>query len=237
MTCDAFQLFPLLPPEIRLKVWSFAFPGPRVLEIVWSGTVWAYTPESRPPPNFASFANREANSLFLEKWSRLELLQWSGALKYRPGQIVSYFNPEIDTLYIGPTNAGHSSLEPRAINALAEIPITQSLQHMAFEIREWYNDGLLSGGELDFLSHFPKLESFIIAGYDIDWILLSRGSKRTKGEIQFVNPTKMNMKNDAGVAPQMLKILADLSRSHPEAKIPHATAKEVLRGGKHVDYE
>ena len=236
MPCDTFHLFAMLPPEIRLNVWTFAFPGARVLEIVWNGTVWACTPESRSPANFAGFANREANSLFLEKWSRLELLQWSGALKYRPGQTVSYFNPQIDTLYIGATTMGHHSLEAKAIRALTAMPITHSLRYMAFEVREWYNDGLPSDGELEFLSYFPELESFIIAGYDINWSSLTRGLKRTKGEIQFVSPTKVDMKNNLGVAPQLLKRLADLSKSHPEANIPLATAKEVIRGGERMEY-
>jgi hypothetical protein len=226
----------MLPAEVRLKIWSFSFPGPRVLEIVWNGNVWAYIPESRPAPNFAGFANREANSLFEEKWYRLKLLQWSGFLKYRPGQTVSYFNPEIDTLYISATTIGQVSLPPKAIDALTAMSITHSLRFVAFEIGEWYKTNLPNSGELEFLTHFPKLESFIIAGYDINWSWLTRRIKRPKGEIQFVSPAQLDIRHTLEVAPNMLKRLADVWKSYPEASIPHATAKEVLRGGVRMQY-
>jgi hypothetical protein len=239
MSYNTFHLFPILPTELRLKVWIFAFPGPRVLEIIWRGE-WLCAHESRCKPNFAPFANREANGLFLEKWFRLTLRQFPGSSGAASCVTVSYFNPEIDTLYVGATSARYypQTLKPKAVDALGSMEISRYLRFLAFEIREWHGepDDFRDNWELDFFARFPKLDCFIIADYDIDWSWIHMKYTRVMGEIEFVSPIQMDMKNLEEMAPHMIKRLADLSRSHPESNIPPATVKEVLRGGVRMTF-
>lgn len=236
MSCDAFHLFPKLPAELRLKIWEFTFPGPRVLEVIWFQKEWLCSTESRHRPTFAPFANREANELFLEKWSRVTLRQVAIVSENPILPAVSYFNPQIDTLYIGATQS-NASVKLDIISALAGMDFASSTRFLAYEIREWYNsEGEQEDWELVLLAKFPKLETLIIVDYDIDWTYLSEGRGRVVGEIELVSPTQVDMKSELEMVPGMLKRIAELAKSHPEANVPSATVQEVLRGGVRMEY-
>lgn len=201
---DTFHCFPQLPAEIRLKIWAFTFPGPRVAEVSWSASSesWNSVPESHNVACSSSLVNHEARHEFLLSWRPLFLRDpASDAIA------VEYFNPAIDTLYIG---AGwtegfeeNSSFTENACRALSELWCTPQLRSLACEIREWENGTPRVGRdgrriprspewESDILSLFPALESFVIADYDYDWICIEEGMKRGRGPVELVEPTQMD---------------------------------------------
>jgi hypothetical protein len=48
-----FELFPKLPPEMRLEIWSYVHPGPRIVELRWKQLKrtkkWGYACNKSPP--------------------------------------------------------------------------------------------------------------------------------------------------------------------------------------------
>lgn len=237
MSCDSFHLFPLLPTELRLRIWTFTFPGSRVLELLRDKHEWLCATESRQKPHLAAFANREAHEHFLRKWFRITLPRAILTTDFQSLPAVSYFNPRIDVLYIGGARLINPA-RPEAISALAGMHFVPSVQFLAVEIQEWDSDHMLPPDwELAFFANFPNLESFIIADYDIDsWRLFSEDD-RPRGEIELVTPMRLHMDDPQEMAPSMIKRLVDLARSHPEANMPCFTVKEVLRGGVKMDYD
>lgn len=71
----SFDLFPLLPPELRLRIWAFALPGPRILHInataapTSSSPAFASMPLTTTPPTLLS-VSREARDVALMHYRR-----------------------------------------------------------------------------------------------------------------------------------------------------------------------
>ena len=201
-------------------------------------------PESVPRFNYAPFANKEAYSLFLERWSRVELYMFCQSTTCVPESCKSsgivYFNTEIDTLYVGSTFRFSEEFEPTAFKTLREMPISRTLRFVAFEMHEWSLEMSTTAKweqnniELEFLSCFPKLELIILVDYDVDsdWLDTNR---MPLGEIEFVNPTQIDRKDRRDQAPGLLSRLADLLERHPKANVPLLAIKEVLRGGVRIE--
>ena len=236
MPSDAFHLFPMLPAELRLKIWIYSFPGSRVLEVVWSGQEWTSIPQSRHKLSSAPFANREANAIFRVGWSRLCLQESMDWRSQRAGSSISYFNPKIDTLYIGAAPRNTASLSSDAIDALLAIECIPSLRYLAIETREWQNGVAHSDWQFGVLSRFPKLQSFIIADYDIDFVWLETGAKRPVGEIEFVYPSLVDSECVEDLAPYILGRLKGVPRRPLSPAIPPATVMEVIRGGVRMSF-
>jgi hypothetical protein len=251
MPYDTFHLFPQLPTELRLQVWATSFPGPRVLEVTWYQE-WTCVRESRPALNFSMCATREARRLFLESWAPLcAQQQQQQQSSDDPAEeeeeeeatvvvVAAYFNPRIDTLYIGAVTQLPSPLSSEALSALTAIDCVRELRFLAVEIREWWNFGLdftpTTEWELDVFARFGKLEKLIIADYDIDWMWLDRGQTRPLGEIEFVEPTQIDPKNQEEMCVDMLQKFKDIAKRHPDMRLPAVTVKEVLRGGVRMTF-
>jgi hypothetical protein len=84
---QAFHLFPLLAPELRLKIWQAACT-PRILPIIYANRAFTST---TPPPTLLS-VSREARN------EAQRVYQLFFATSTSPGKI--YFNPHLDTLYL-----------------------------------------------------------------------------------------------------------------------------------------
>lgn len=168
-----FHPFPRLPTELRLKIWGFTTPSPRVLEIVWSGhSKWATVPQSRPEPYHALRANKEAHDNFLKNWHPFCLQKPEDGTS-DPKLPTTYINPSLDTVYIGAVSRNESCFSPQAINALLLLPGIERLQNLACEIVEWNQVTMnplkrVDRWEIGFFSRFAELENFIIVDYDID---------------------------------------------------------------------
>lgn len=93
-----FDSFPLLPTEIRLKIWSFAHPGPRSV-IITFGNHSKRSHRSQPENCLAHlFVNHEARAMFLEHYPRIFSYSPSNRPRGRGGW--SYFNFEKDSLCV-----------------------------------------------------------------------------------------------------------------------------------------
>jgi 2EXR family len=96
-----FHHFPLLPTEIRLKIWTFAHPGPRsVIVTLGNHSKRSHQPLSPQPENCLAhlFVNHEARAMFLEHYPRIFTYTSSNKPRGRGGG--SYFNFGKDSLCV-----------------------------------------------------------------------------------------------------------------------------------------
>jgi hypothetical protein len=240
--CNVFHLFPKLPIELRLKIWTFAFPAPQAHELSCFGGAWYCTPGTTAGPNYAFRANKEAHVFFLEKWSRLELHPvWSMASK---GPAVVHFNPKFDTMYIGASRGFSRSTDSDRLEALNINGISHSIRFLAYEVSQWYTE--LSNppeGEsseeyeysytLKLFSYFSSLELFIIVPNDIvpAW---PTSTRVPAGEIRFLNPVQLDLDSEE-LAPMMLKTLHRISSSQGAVRIPTIIVQDIFRRGVRVN--
>jgi hypothetical protein len=135
-----FLPFPLLPIEIRLRIWEYIYYlYPRQIAIRHNGQHFSFKADSQLPPNF-----------FIYQESRLEALRIAQPLLYN-GQIMEYFNPACDTLAPN-TGPDPSLFEP--FKAATRVVVK-------WEDEEWI---------VRLLYQFPKLEklSLIIPASSIE---------------------------------------------------------------------
>ncbi|KAL2074757.1 hypothetical protein VTL71DRAFT_8536 [Oculimacula yallundae] len=108
-----FPLFPLLPAELRLKIWRRALPGPRVLHL-----------HHNPLINHLVTANRAPSLLYTSYEARVEALRflklffdprWDEATAATRHFPYVYINPQIDTFYF-------PILNNRALPSVAVVP-------------------------------------------------------------------------------------------------------------------
>jgi len=97
---EIFMVFSTLPIELRRNIWSFAMPGPRVMEFEWHGTSsslqpWAICPESAERSPVLFQVNQEAREEFLHHYRAIPP-------KICYGRSISFFNPLVDTLFLTP---------------------------------------------------------------------------------------------------------------------------------------
>jgi len=256
MSFNTFHPFPRLAAELRVKIWAYNFPPPRIVEISWNSTCesWHCVAESRHPPCHTRLVNREANEEYLKSWHLL-----LGSKDCHP-QRLEWFNPEIDTLYLGgPSTAGRDvetqdadpereaeedlgSFSPKARVRLRELDIAKRTRFLACEIREWHRATYEWGSagkngikwQLETFDIFPALETFVIADYDYDWLTLEAGKLRVSGKVEFVKSTLLKLNDPGEMAPGMLNELDELRKERFKEgarMIPPASVMEVLRGG------
>jgi hypothetical protein len=175
MTFDTFHLFPDLPVELRLIIWILACPEPRVVEVSWirrsstpDGLWMVFCPlESASPQCDLLFTNKEARNVYIENWtpiypciSRDFAQYWTNLRRARHAERVRlptmYFNPKIDTLYIGQNETWDRA--QNLIPQLLEIECLTNLRFLAINFRAIRESGS-SKRLLDAVLPFKKLES------------------------------------------------------------------------------
>jgi hypothetical protein len=203
LNLNTFQLFPRLPTELRLKVWTFTTPLPHILEIVWTGYPgeWSSVPQSRHEPYHAMRANKEAHENFLTKWTPFCLQEADKYPVCSADFPITYINPLVDTVYIGAVPKQYFCFTEDAVEALLDLPCIGELRHLACEIVEWQHnlfetEKMDKNWEIGFFSRFPKLEVFTIVDHDIDWRWINRHEERPLGVLEFVMPTQMDENNE-----------------------------------------
>jgi 2EXR family len=91
---SAFPLFPILPTEIRLKIWQLALPGPRVVRVhAYDEANYLSLFRSPTPPPQILFVCRESRE------QALLLYELCFGLEHINAPSTIYFNHELDTLY------------------------------------------------------------------------------------------------------------------------------------------
>src|SRR5437868_3062690 len=68
---DTFESFTNLPSELRIKIWKFGFPEPRVVPVRFNRASQQYTSTSAPPA--LVHACSQSRSIFLETYTKLIL--------------------------------------------------------------------------------------------------------------------------------------------------------------------
>lgn len=92
---NSFPLFPLLPTELRLKIWGHASPLPRIIELSWPPEEHskARSPISKTAPPSVIQACRESRYEFIGHYDELE---------FRDSPQVILVNYSQDTVFFGP---------------------------------------------------------------------------------------------------------------------------------------
>jgi hypothetical protein len=193
MAFDTFHPFPKLPLELRIIIWSFACPGPRVVEVTrtvlsFSDPTALFCPrEGASKPCGLLRANKESREVFLKQWQPLlpsrfrrgtdysyQKLLDSHLLKKQVLSPCEFFNPKIDAIYF--TNPGfeedyrHDGRRlPTRIwsSALHKIECLKELRYLACEDRVLcpLRDEEIQA-EINEVLSFEKLVGFTVAGGD-----------------------------------------------------------------------
>ena len=236
MTCTAAQLFGLLPTEIRLMIWSYILPGPRVVEINWNRNVFNLS-ESQHHDEFGILQiSREAYEEYSRLWHPLFRSPSSEVnVQFRHGNSLPFFNPDIDTLYVGPTiDPGTDGIN---FEMLSQFMFADLIKHLAMESYEWeFMMRLLSIGRaktIPFLAQFPTMETFTVAESDYDWNCSRRGLKIPDGVVQFVDRTTASRPR----APISLQHFDAVTRNDPALSPLRPILREVMRGGERMRFK
>lgn len=149
--------FPTMPTETRLCIWKLAMEEtPRVVEIIYNPClgIWLSPKQSQAPlpAQMISHVNHEAREEFLKSWSPLVPLaptiwpklpqnaeEGKKTINIVKSFPTSYFNPHVDTLYIGPADAfviGRHADVTASLNALKTIHLLKSIRLVAWEVND-----------------------------------------------------------------------------------------------------
>ncbi|KAH7348843.1 hypothetical protein BKA65DRAFT_268836 [Rhexocercosporidium sp. MPI-PUGE-AT-0058] len=192
-----FTIFPMLPAELRCKVWFHALPGPRVIEVDWvNETEWACRHESQGVPSSLLRANKESREEFLNFYYPFLKVTITNEIRtydeededFDPDPCrlthgsVTYIDPSIDTLYISANQFDFMSITAQSLGALISIACLKKLKTLACEYVEVHEGATYNEGKIT--RFFPSLESIIVTVSDINWIFLDiHKQDRPKGEI------------------------------------------------------
>lgn len=180
----SFSLFPMLPVELRLKIWKLALPGPRIVEVYLDRVVpdldRSYYHEDilrvNTPPPALMHVNWESRSIALEKyWLRL------GNAEVKDD--FTRIDPAEDTIFIPwpILDCGEIFID-RLINGTAwSEEARNAVRSMAVDERTWRE---LSGPS-NFI-YFENLEKYTLVAhesYDICW----EGWRKPNTDLCFVD--------------------------------------------------
>ncbi|KAL0931680.1 uncharacterized protein CTRU02_212633 [Colletotrichum truncatum] len=119
---DRFHLFPQLPTELRLKIWNFNLPSPRIVPIRYGAGSLCFASNTQSPRPSTSGCTSYADipiNLHICHESRAEALK-SYALSFgmtrNPGQI--FFDKKRDVLYFGARD-GYMASEAQFLTVMA----------------------------------------------------------------------------------------------------------------------
>ena len=236
-----FTVFPKFPPELRLKVWKHALPGPRVVEIEYCGAEheWYSPIESQGRPSSLLRANKESREVYLKSYMPLAKLitvtrQPLSAPQLLHGCIheffinsTTYFDSSIDILYVGPSSGGFLCLGWRAIERLKDMPWMKHITTLACELEECQVSFEEEGNNPSAISQLSQLKELTIVVCDVNWYSMIQTkiewSKRSLGELEFVDSST----DLAGVQ----SFFNDWLEHVPKLERPKLVVKKVLRGG------
>ncbi|KAN0095154.1 hypothetical protein V8E51_015865 [Hyaloscypha variabilis] len=233
-----FTLFPKFPPELRLKVWKGALPGPRIVEIEWCYDTddWFCPIESQSKPSGLLRANKESREVFLEayapiaKFITVNTQKFDSPCNHEFAQYgTAYFNPTADLLYIGPSTCGCFSFSDRSILLLDAMPWTKNVTTLACESMECHDTVYDAEIEEFPCWAFPHLKEFLIVVGDVEESDLRQNREhwknRPRGELEFKDSTATSLLSD------IRRFFKNWTENLPGEKIPKLVVKEALRGG------
>ena len=138
-----FTCFQLLAPEIRVKIWALALPGPRVVDIIYDRTTNCFFERSRPAETHLVHVNKEAREEVFKHYSA-----WFGTEIQHP---LIYINMRIDIVKIN-------------FDAFRYWKVTDqeyvNIQRLEVADKEIYKQGTIS--LVVRLALMPNLKQFIV---------------------------------------------------------------------------
>jgi hypothetical protein len=159
-----FNLFPMVPLELRLKIWKMALPGPRIVEVYLDPPENPVTQEYdiyirvNTPPPAVMHVNFESRQVALEKYW---LLLGNKGIKHCFAQI----DPAEDTIFIPwPKSYTETPQHILANGTFWSEEARESIRSLAMDQRSWE----ACGGPGGFV-YFERLEKFTIVAHDRNW--------------------------------------------------------------------
>ena len=155
-----FILFPMLPVELRLRIWRMALPAPRIVE-VYLGYVPAadmgpstnLLRANTPPPTLMS-VNFESRSVALEKY-------WLRFGKENAAGINPRIDPAEDTIFVSWLLSDFGSrVQDLANGKVWSEEAKESIRYLAIDERTWRD---LEGS--DGFVYFENLERFTVVAH------------------------------------------------------------------------
>lgn len=213
-----FTLFPLLPLELRLKIWSYMSPGPRNLSIQYNMS--SQYSSSRATPSFGGWTSPSPVPVILHichesRSEALKYLQLSFGSYFHPAKL--YFDFSCDTAVFGPQTSADTDDESGSTDTyLLDIILggeyhgaddAEKIRSMVLEVTE--NSDLYGRRSFcwDEIRLFPVLQ---------DLTILSRDNDDQATELLQL----------------YRKTLRDVFRKHPEWKVPRITVRSSISGNE-----
>lgn len=229
-----FSLFPILPPELRLKIWEYALPGPRIIEFAGGETPSHKYPKVASPATL--FVNHEARSVATKRFQARSF-----------GAATIYVDFSCDTLYFGP---GYPVTA--FVRLLHHLENFGELQHIAFIYGLWIDVCHISDKlryNYDYrrihcqLLRMPSLSKVSLTYDDIGWVYRRRWGEARVPDAEAVAFAEMeqNDKNHDRIA--NATCFGDLMREtaihqanllpegRSERELPLVVAQTVVRKG------
>jgi hypothetical protein len=238
----SFQLFPKLPLELRLKIWRYACPRPRVVMVKYHFKV---LPEPIPDPE-QEFWGVDENVSHIVHWigpsveiplilhvcreSRLEALSiYEAGLEICPDGHQTYWNPKLDTVFLIKESSRRSS---STLRPLDEVPVRARvrIQHLAIDLNVStisYTDGAVKEQLLPLID-FTSLRSLTLV---IDPIL----PDESKSRVIFREPMDVPIHQFLNTRPTAIEqrfenILEAIKKENPGWEPPKVRAMVSLWG-------
>jgi hypothetical protein len=200
---DTFHQFPRLAPELRLKVWYEALPLPAIVEIDFCFGIrqWYSVKESQVTPcglllackdsrdtylkHYVSLFKQNPTTPFIDKTGGRELHGACGHnYSARNTTPIAYFNPLVDTLYIGANAEENFNVSIDALEYLQQVPSLAKVRFLGCESKE-LRDGLEYTSAPTPLFLFPSLEEFSVIEDDYNPWAVANGLLRPGGQIEW----------------------------------------------------
>jgi hypothetical protein len=200
---DTFHAFSKLAPELRLKVWYEALPGPAIVEIDFCRGIkqWYNVKESQATTCSLLVACKDSRDTYLKHYVTLfkqytttpfipRTGGWNlhGACGYNffatNTTPISYFSPLVDTLYIGASAEENLNIAIDALEYLQQVPCLANIRFLGCEFLE-LKHGLIYGDAPNPLLLFPSLEEFSVVVDDYSYEDVTEGSLRPGGQIEW----------------------------------------------------
>lgn len=242
----AFHSFEELPTELRIAIWDLALPDARIVEIEWCDALeeW-YSPKQTRHRHDASLAhvNRESRSVFLKIYYELcwqrqveGKVDDSGIVHcsheaLEKERVRCYPNPDIDSLYIGPSFDTENCARSDTFEALEQMGIAPKLRFLLGHDEEFWHAMMSSEildeerDPMDLQLFFPKLESFTLVVGDVGMEFFDGYDKPT-GRIELLGLTGLEYFGDDSYW------LDDLMETLERLKVAlNVEMKKIRRGG------
>ena len=227
-----FSLFPMLPVEIRLKIWRMALPGPRIVEVYLGYVMDRVTGQStnllrvNTPPSTLMHVSFESRKVTLEKyWLRLGHDTVAG---YNPR-----IDPAEDTIFISWLLSDFGSRVEDLVNGKAwSEDAKESVRYMAVDERTWRD---LNGP--DGFVYSERLSKYTIVAHDTSKPCL-KGWREGGSEIDLVELEDDD--REEKIQDRYLSVVDQMEFDNEyykrQWKLPVVEVKVAARGGRKCCY-